>query len=846
MSLFIRSKQDSQRGLLRRLQIQTLDHRRLLTADSIGVTEFDVSEILVGTVTVTPVFLESNGQLQEETQNWTPDEIDEVLARIEEGVNWWSRALDRLNTVHTLSFVIDDTFARDPVETPFEPIDQNSGLYTEYVADFLIDQGLESAGTLERAAQLFNNQQRIKNDTDWAFTIYVVDSSDDQDGLFNSGGRFGGAFALAGGSYVVTPSTRPASTIAHELGHVFWARDEYPGGGSYTDQRGYYNAQLLNASDNPDPDFVQEISILRAGIPLVQAYEAETSPASTLAFVGWRDSDGDGIFDFADVPLELDATGYFDAANSQFKIQGTASAATLRNQNSAGVQSDITLNQISELQYRLDSGEWQTAQEFGEQIVEFDLNVDIAESFESISWRVIDTEIGVTSEDITIARDQHLVGQDVSINGFSFLDQDGDGLRGADESLLSGSQLQITNSDGSELLYGEYRASDFDNGQLRDQTPGVAFSADGALVQNQVAVGDNPGDSGGALFQYFNTNFDAFISGWNESNVFIAEFDEPVGEVSVSVNGLNGDSYARVEAYDASGQLLSRSTSDQLGEDQSGEVSVTDRSARIASVRVFGHADSSVGITGIEFGSQAEVITESDGGWRFTNLPDGEYEVTLETDRLIHQYDQPSIIVTVEDGVSEQVTAAVSRVVSARHNLESPADVSRGDGTTARDALLVINDLGVNGSRLLQPSEFAGFAVDVNDDGSVTSLDALIVINALTQSVAEAEGELVAREGNGNAEATDLAFREWTFVPQNGGVAYDFAGLDAQFENSEPGTAQSPKGNFGSGSVAFSAAANSSSNVSEEEISARKTDIDKELGPTLSEKIQGILSEPSA
>ena len=33
---------------------------------------------------------------------------------------------------------------------------------------------------------------------------------------------------------MIVPAGRPASTFAHEIGHMFWARDEYPGGGSYS------------------------------------------------------------------------------------------------------------------------------------------------------------------------------------------------------------------------------------------------------------------------------------------------------------------------------------------------------------------------------------------------------------------------------------------------------------------------------------------------------------------------------------------------------------------------------------------------------------------------------------
>lgn len=72
------------------------------------------------------------------------------------------------------------------------------------------------------------------------------------DGNFQTGGSFSQAFSYAGGRFMVVPSSRPDSTYAHESGHQFWALDQYTGGGTYTSQRGYYNTQNLNATDNPD------------------------------------------------------------------------------------------------------------------------------------------------------------------------------------------------------------------------------------------------------------------------------------------------------------------------------------------------------------------------------------------------------------------------------------------------------------------------------------------------------------------------------------------------------------------------------------------------------------------
>ncbi|MEL7337041.1 MAG: protein containing Planctomycete extracellular domain protein, partial [Planctomycetota bacterium] len=298
----------------RHLALETLDARRLLAGDMsivnttsaagppVGATASENSEVLLGRVAVTPVFLESNGNIDTETQNWTPEEIQSVMDKIIASGDWWVETLEELNTVHTLEFVYDDGFATTPFSTSYEGIDRNSEGYLQFAPEFYTAQGYDG-NDLRRAGEQFNNDQRALLDTDWAFTIFVVDSSDDPDGFFAPGGSFRGAFAVTNGPFYVVPSGRPTSTFAHELGHIFWAFDEYLGGDSSTSARGYYNEPNSNGLRDAAPGFQPEPSIMADGLSLQTAFEQNTSPASTLAHVGWKDSDGNGIFDFADVPL---------------------------------------------------------------------------------------------------------------------------------------------------------------------------------------------------------------------------------------------------------------------------------------------------------------------------------------------------------------------------------------------------------------------------------------------------------------------------------------------------------------------------------------------------------------
>ncbi len=733
----------SRRRSGRRLTVESLENRRLLAANSLGVTHLDTGEFLLGSVAVTPVLFESNGTIDPESQNWTSAEIDEALAKIGEGVNWWSDTLDQLNTVHSISFVHDNTFALSPFETAYEPIDRISNNFNLYVGEFLHAQGFGNVSSIEEGMKQFNAHQREQLGTDWAFTIFMVDSSDDADGQFLSGGFFQTAFAYAGGLFVVTPSTRPASTIAHEMGHIFWARDEYPGGGSWTDRRGYYNAQNLNAADNPTSGFVQEDSIMSGGIVLANAYAANESPDSTLAMVGWRDTDGDGIFDLADVPLELTGEGYFDAASSNYRFSGSASAVPLVNQNSSGPQSDITLNRVSRLQYRLDGGSWITASQPDQQKVDFDLSIPIGTPFSSIQWRAVDDTTGVTSAVIDGGPDLPAFSQN-SGSGIVFLDDNNDGQRDSLEAVLGGTTVAITNGDGSDIVFNQVQAANYPPGFLPSNLPNVTLTSQHPTL-NVVSVGDSS-SAGVRIFQQFDSSFGPLVlrDSWTQDQPLNATFDLPVGEVTVDVIGATAGSYVRVEARDALGNLLQRTTSDLIASGASDTVRVIDPLGRIASVQVFGHAESQALITGVSYGTNPVVTSGNSGGWAFENLPIGQYNVELTPELLIHQFDQGSFTIDVTASGGGMVQSAASRVDSPRYNTVIPEDVNASGDVTVLDALEIINDIARDGARILQAGETSSNYVDVSNDGRVSSFDALLVLNQLSVISGGGEGELAS------------------------------------------------------------------------------------------------------
>ena len=199
---------DNQRQAKRRLTLESLETRNLFAGLPFGATSADTAEYFLGRIAVTPVFLESNGQIDPSTENWTSEQKASVLGNIQTGLNWWKQLLATKSSVQKLDFVIDTTYVNSPAPTPYEPIARISNAYSDWVSQFLVDAGFSQSTQLDTNVRAFNNSQRLKLNTDWSFTIFVVNSQNDADGSFAAGGSFDRAFAFAGGLFEVVPSTR--------------------------------------------------------------------------------------------------------------------------------------------------------------------------------------------------------------------------------------------------------------------------------------------------------------------------------------------------------------------------------------------------------------------------------------------------------------------------------------------------------------------------------------------------------------------------------------------------------------------------------------------------------------
>src|SRR5262249_42411799 len=152
-----------------------------------------------------------------------------------------------------------------------------------------VDQALTAAGWPGAGAFdkcfAYNNSIRDAFNTNWAYSIFIVDSSTlVNQGLFSGGGY---AFTYYGAPYVwmsrksswaFNPTRYAAAVPMHESGHIFFDTDEYD---SVQQFNGY-----LNASD--------DVSLVQC---IMNRNDTTRVCPRTREQLGWRDLDGNGVIE---------------------------------------------------------------------------------------------------------------------------------------------------------------------------------------------------------------------------------------------------------------------------------------------------------------------------------------------------------------------------------------------------------------------------------------------------------------------------------------------------------------------------------------------------------------------
>jgi MYXO-CTERM domain-containing protein len=153
--------------------------------------------------------------------------------------------------------------------------------------------------------------------------------------------------------------------LAHEMGHIFGALDEYAASGIRNTRRaGYLNGLTLNASLDgagnpvvpPQPNALMlNIGNFSTGVP-------HSPHSSSSVNFGHRDVDGDSIPDILDTfPTLTGSDAGSNPATGKFVFSGSISVNDYPNNNPlnfgfSNSRSDMTINTIAAMSYVLNSG----------------------------------------------------------------------------------------------------------------------------------------------------------------------------------------------------------------------------------------------------------------------------------------------------------------------------------------------------------------------------------------------------------------------------------------------------------------------------------------------------------
>ncbi len=217
-----------------------------------------------GSVAVSIIFPQSTAAAPNHSENWEKPDPDKqydqpdpaypsltarqgyIVAEVSKALLWWQAEAP---TAAHLTFVIpaaDEAGAPQEVKVAREPItiaSSNDKAWRHPIMAKLLKRVVAAADSPppERA---YDNAVRKADGTDWAFTLYVVDSLKDAKLKDKTPGEFpDGAFAYTYslfGPYTVTTYDNATYTpanfdgvLAHEIGHEFGALDEYAAPAGY-------------------------------------------------------------------------------------------------------------------------------------------------------------------------------------------------------------------------------------------------------------------------------------------------------------------------------------------------------------------------------------------------------------------------------------------------------------------------------------------------------------------------------------------------------------------------------------------------------------------------------------
>ncbi|HSQ61301.1 MAG TPA: putative Ig domain-containing protein, partial [Acidobacteriota bacterium] len=304
-----------------------------------GAHTHDTSEYMAGATAVGIWLLES----PDHALDWTEEQEAETVAGIQAAMEAWAR---KGGPPASLTSVFE---VRADVMMSADPL-VDCGDDSRWISEALVGAGYSYDFNEYYGCAAYNNDLRAAHDTDWAFSIFVVNTPDNSNASCSPPGSV--AWAYLGGPYVymLRFSTWAAQSYdyqvtvpMHEFGHTFMATDEYD---AYITYSGYL--------DVPDRAFPVCVMNVHDSTSVCQASRDQ---------FGWRDLDADGVIEPLDVPPVIAAAlqGSDPSPIETVAYSGSVTVGLVPNLNRNSSYTPghaISVDRISAVQARVDGGAW--------------------------------------------------------------------------------------------------------------------------------------------------------------------------------------------------------------------------------------------------------------------------------------------------------------------------------------------------------------------------------------------------------------------------------------------------------------------------------------------------------
>ena len=308
-----------------------------------------------GKAVVNLIYPESSGAAS--IENWTAQQMAQVEAELVRALGWWN-----LKSSGTLTFILVN---HGQVDTPYEPGNLLMSDEELYLAGCMHSLGYDGDCAYSDLDQ-FNEAMRAQYRGNWAFTQVVIHANEFIGSQALAYAYLGGPLTVAlSGNRQLGPG-KLDRVMAHEIGHIFQALDEYAGGcGGCTERSGYLDERNGNCVLCP---LQTGKCVMRSASEYseleMEEMETRVHPCIfTQGQVGLRDANQNGIWDVRETVPETELhTDLPDTvfATRNVKLQGKAwdmpyAFAPARYSN------PVTLNLLANVIFSIDGRAWLNA-----------------------------------------------------------------------------------------------------------------------------------------------------------------------------------------------------------------------------------------------------------------------------------------------------------------------------------------------------------------------------------------------------------------------------------------------------------------------------------------------------